>query len=200
MHTSPYTSWSRWWISALGISSLTRKSMTARWQNEILLSAILYYLFMVTWCKLLTPYLTQRHDNNWRDLPNDIQSFDVFKYVTLLMTFSMILVNDISQWGIQACRNFVLEKQIPKLMYYYLFQTWNYCIVYFDGLEINSCWKCLFADDSTERKFIQLPRLHTMILYGRGSNINFREKKSFRALNGFIWPRAGFSSCFPSTW
>ena len=66
-----------WWISAAGISSLTRNSMTARWQNETSLSAILYHLFMVTWCKLLKPYLAQRYDNSWRHLPNNTQSFDV---------------------------------------------------------------------------------------------------------------------------
>jgi len=81
----------------------------------------------------------------------------------------------ISHWGIQACWNFVPEKQIAKLMYYYLFQTWKYHIVYFDVLDINSCWKCLFAGDSTGRKFTQLPRLHIMILNSRGSNINLTE-------------------------
>ena len=74
MHTSPYTCWSLWWTSAAGISSLTRNSMTACWQNETL-SAILYHLFMVTWCKLLMPYLTQRYDNSWRHLPNSTQLF-----------------------------------------------------------------------------------------------------------------------------
>ena len=83
MHTSPYTRWSLWWISAAGISSLTRNSMMARWQNETSLSAILYHLFMVTWCKLLTPYLTQRYDNSWRHLPNDTQSFDVAELPTM---------------------------------------------------------------------------------------------------------------------
>jgi hypothetical protein len=35
-------------------------------------------------------------------------------------------MTDISQWGIQAWGNFVLEKQNAKLMYYYLFQIWKY--------------------------------------------------------------------------
>ena len=50
--------------------------MTARWRNETS-SAILCHLFMVTWCKLLMPYLTQRYNNSWRHLPNDTESFDV---------------------------------------------------------------------------------------------------------------------------
>jgi len=34
-HTSPYTRWSLWWISAAVISSLTRNSMTTRWRNDM---------------------------------------------------------------------------------------------------------------------------------------------------------------------
>jgi len=83
MHTSPYTHWSLWWISAAGISSLTRNSMTARWRNKTSLLAILYHLFMVTWCKLLTPYLTQRYDNSWCHLPNNTQLFDVAELPTM---------------------------------------------------------------------------------------------------------------------
>ena len=50
-------------------------------------------------------------------------------------------MTDLSQWGTQALGHFVLDKQITKLLYYYLFQNWNYYIVYFDGLDINSYWK-----------------------------------------------------------
>ena len=77
MHKSPYTSWSQWWVSAAGIPSLTRNSMTTRWRNETLLSAIMYHVFMVTWCKLLKPYRIQRYDNIWLHIPNDTQTFDV---------------------------------------------------------------------------------------------------------------------------
>jgi len=108
MHTSPYARWSLWWISAAGISSLTRNSMTAHWRNKTSLSAIFYYLFLVTWCMLLTPYLTQRYDNSWRHLPNDTQSFDVAElptmrpcswltvwpsYKTILLTYSFLKQN-----------------------------------------------------------------------------------------------------------
>ena len=58
-------------------------------------------------------------------------------------------MTDITQWV-----NFIRQKQITRLGYYFLFQIQNYFIVYFDGFDINSCWKCLFADDSTEKKFI----------------------------------------------
>ena len=57
--------------------------MTACWRNETLLSAILYHLFVVTWCKLLPPYLTQGYENSWRHLPNDTQSFDVAELPTM---------------------------------------------------------------------------------------------------------------------
>jgi len=63
----------------------------------------------------------------------------------------------ISQKGIQAWGNFVLEKQIAKLMYYYyyLFQIWKYlCIL---TIDINSYRKCLFADGSTGRKSLHFP-------------------------------------------
>ena len=40
IHTSPYTRWSLWWISAAGISSLTRNSMMARWQNEFCITCL----------------------------------------------------------------------------------------------------------------------------------------------------------------
>jgi len=83
MHTSPYTHWSQWWVSVAVISSLTRNSMTSCWRNKTLLSAILYHLFMVTWCKPLTPYLTQRYENSWYNLPNDTQSFDVAELPTM---------------------------------------------------------------------------------------------------------------------
>ena len=73
--------------SVVNISSgnllLTRNSMTPRWRNGTPLSVILYHLFMVTWCKLLTPYLTQRYDNIWRHLPNGTQSFDVAELPTM---------------------------------------------------------------------------------------------------------------------
>jgi len=58
-------------------------------------------------------------------------------------------MTNISQWV-----NFILEKQISRLLYCYLFQIPNYFIVYFDGFDSNSCWKCLFVDDGTERTFI----------------------------------------------
>ena len=64
-------------ISSGNLLFVTRNSMSARWRNETSLSAIMYHLFMVTWCKLLTPYLTQRYENSWRHLPNDTQSFDI---------------------------------------------------------------------------------------------------------------------------
>jgi len=55
----------------------------ACWQNETSLSAILYHLFIVTWCKLLMPYLTQRYDNSWCYLQNDTKSFDVAELPTM---------------------------------------------------------------------------------------------------------------------
>jgi hypothetical protein len=57
--------------------------MMARSRNETLLSAILYHWFMVTWCKLLTTYLTQRYDHSWRHVANDTQSFDVVELPTM---------------------------------------------------------------------------------------------------------------------
>ena len=68
-------------------------------------------------------------------------------------------MTDLSQWGTQASGHFVLDKQITKLLYYYLFHTWKYFIVYFDGIDIKSYWKYLFVVDSTGRNFIQLPRV-----------------------------------------
>jgi len=60
-------------------------------------------------------------------------------------------MTDISQWV-----NFIWQKQITRLLFYYLwvFKILKYFIVYVDGFDINWCCKCLFADDSTERKFI----------------------------------------------
>jgi len=57
-------------------------------------------------------------------------------------------MTDISQWV-----NFTQQKQITRFLYYYLIQIQKYIFVYFDGFDINSCWKCLFTDDSTRRKF-----------------------------------------------
>jgi hypothetical protein len=47
------------------------------------LLAILYHLFMVMWCKLLTPYLIQRYDNSWCYLPKDTQLFGVAELPTV---------------------------------------------------------------------------------------------------------------------
>jgi len=38
-----------------------------------------------------------------------------------------------------------------------------------------------------------------MTLHSRCSNINLKETEH-GSLKWFIWPRTGFSGCFPSTW
>ena len=43
--------------------------MTARWRNDISLSAILLGVILVTWCKLLTLQDTQGQHNSWFHLP-----------------------------------------------------------------------------------------------------------------------------------
>ena len=53
-------------------------------------------------------------------------------------------MTDLSQWV-----NFKWQRQITRLLYYYLIQIRKYIFVYFDGFDINSCWKSLFTDDST---------------------------------------------------
>ena len=63
-------------------------------------------------------------------------------------------MTDISQW-----LKFILEKQITRLSYYYLLQIQKYFIVYFDSLDINSCGKYLFANDSIRSKLSLLSNI-----------------------------------------
>ena len=52
-------------------------------------------------------------------------------------------MTDLSQW-----LNFKWQRQITRLLYYYLIQIWKYIFVYFDDFDINSYRKNLFTDDS----------------------------------------------------
>jgi len=47
-------------------------------------------------------------------------------------------MTDLSQWV-----NFIQQKQITRLLYYYLIQILKYFLVYFDGFDIMSCCKIL---------------------------------------------------------
>ena len=62
---------------------LNKKFNDSKLTKRNIVSAIWHHLFMVTWCKLLTPYVTQRYDNCWRHIPNDTQSFGVAELPTM---------------------------------------------------------------------------------------------------------------------
>ena len=87
----------------------------------------------------------------------EIESLHPLRLSSKLPTHNYVLVadynqssefTDISQWV-----NFILGNRslVYCIIIYFKFKR---SFVYFDCVDINSCWKCLSADDSTGRKFV----------------------------------------------
>jgi len=77
MHTSPYTRWRLWWISAAVFSSLTRNSMTAHWQRKHRCQPFCVICLWSCEASYWRHTSLKNYDNSWRHLPNGTQSFDV---------------------------------------------------------------------------------------------------------------------------